>query len=281
MFISGAIPSVVFVLMLLRAPETPRFLFKSGSRDAAFALLSRITGESQARVEIAEIEASLATRGASWRELAQPGVRRALTVGVVLAILVHWSGINTFIDYAPIIFRSAGWKMDAALFSTFVIGLTNVLFTLVSFWVIDRHGRKPLYIVGSLGMTAVLILLVLASALGRFAGMTVLVLMMAYIAFFAACIGPVFWTLVPEIFPNRVRGTAMTIPVLTQWAANAVAVLFFPLAFNRIGKAETFAFLAVMALAQAVFTWRFVPETKNRTLEEIEEQWNDIHPVKR
>ncbi len=281
MFISGAIPSVVFVLMLLRAPETPRFLFKSGRRDEAFALLCRITGESQARLEIAEIEASLAARGASWRELAQPGVRRALTVGVVLAILVHWSGINTFIDYAPIIFRSAGWKMDAALFSTFVIGLTNVLFTLVSFWVIDRHGRKPLYIVGSLGMTAVLVLLVLASALGRFAGMTVLVLIMAYIAFFAACIGPVFWTLVPEIFPNRVRGTAMTIPVLTQWAANAVAVLFFPLAFNRIGKAETFAFLAVMALAQAVFTWRFVPETKNRTLEEIEEQWNDIHPVKR
>ncbi len=202
-------------------------------------------------------------------------------VGFVLAILVHWSGINTFIDYAPIIFRSAGWKMDAALFSTFVIGLTNVLFTLVSFWVIDRHGRKPLYIVGSLGMTAVLAVLVLVSALDWFAGMTVLVLIMAYIAFFAACIGPVFWTLVPEIFPNRVRGTAMTVPVLTQWTANAVAVLFFPLAFNRIGKAETFAFLGVMALAQAVFTWRFVPETRNRTLEEIEEQWNEIHLVKR
>jgi MFS family permease len=96
-----------------------------------------------------------------------------------------------------------------ALFSTFVIGLTNVLFTLVSFWVIDRYGCNPLYIVGSLGMTAVLLLLVLASALGRFAGMTVLVLIMAYMAFFAACIGPVFWTLVQEIFPNRVRGTAM------------------------------------------------------------------------
>ena len=223
----------------------------------------------------------MVARGASWRELAQPGVRRALTVGVVLAILVHWSGINTFIDYAPIIFRSAGWKMDAALFSTFVIGLTNVLFTLASFWVIDRYGRKPLYIVGSLGMTAVLVLLVLASALGQFAGIIVLVLIMAYIAFFAACIGPVFWTLVPEIFPNRIRGTAMTIPVLTQWAANAVAVLFFPLAFNRIGKAETFTFLAVMALVQAGFTWWFVPETKNRTLEEIEQQWNGIPLVER
>ena len=98
-------------------------------------------------------------------------------------------------------------------------------------------------------------------------------LIMAFIAFFAACIGPVFWTLVPEIFPNRVRGTAMIVPVLTQWAANAAAVLFFPVAFNQVGKAPTFAFLGVMALTQALFTWRFVPETRNKTLEEIEEQW--------
>ena len=279
MFISGAIPSVVFVVMLLRAPETPRFLYKSGFPDAAFALLAQISGETQARVEIDEIRDSLAERHASWRELLRPGVRRAVGVGFVLAILVHWSGINTFIDYAPIIFHSAGWKMDAALFSTFVIGVTNVLFTLVSFWVIDRYGRKPLYIVGSLGMTAVLILLVIASALDRFSPMIVLILIMAYIACFAACIGPVFWTLVPEIFPNRVRGTAMTVPVLTQWAANAVAVLFFPVAFHQVGKAPTFAFLAVMALAQAIFTWLYVPETKNKTLEEIEAQWEDLDRV--
>jgi SP family arabinose:H+ symporter-like MFS transporter len=279
MFMSGAIPSVVFVVMLLRAPETPRFLYKAGFPDEAFALLARITGETQAGVEIDEIRDSLVDRDASWRELLRPGLRRALATGFVLAILVHWSGINTFIDYAPIIFKSAGWKMDAALFSTFVIGVTNVLFTLVSFWVIDRYGRKPLYIVGSLGMTAVLMLLVLAAALDRFAGGIILVLIMAYIACFAACIGPVFWTLVPEIFPNRVRGTAMTVPVLTQWAANAVAVLFFPVAFHQVGKAPTFAFLAAMSLAQALFTWRFVPETKNKTLEEIEAQWDAFQPA--
>jgi MFS family permease len=91
--------------------------------------------------------------------------------------------------------------------------------------------------------------------------------------FFSSCIGPVFWTLVPEIFPNYMRGTAMTVPVLTQWVANAAVVLFFPLAFNQIGKAVTFGFLAAMALTQAIFTWFFVPETKNKTLEEIEEFW--------
>ena len=142
MFISGALPSVVFVALLLRAPETPRYLCKSGRCDEAFALLSRITGEARAAIEIAEIQASLAEPKASWRHLAEPGLRRALAVGFVLAVLVHFSGINTFIDYAPIIFQSAGWKMDAALFSTFVIGLTNFLFTLVSFWVINRHGRQ-------------------------------------------------------------------------------------------------------------------------------------------
>jgi SP family arabinose:H+ symporter-like MFS transporter len=274
MFMTGVIPSAVFVLMLLRAPETPRYLFKAGRRQEAFGLLRRISGEAQANVEIAEIEESLATSQGSWRELWQPGIRRALAVGFVLAILVHFSGINTFIDYAPIIFQSAGWKMDAALFSTFVIGCTNFLLTLVSFWVIDRYGRKPLYIVGSLGMTAVLLLLVVAAAMDRFTGVTVLVLVMAFIAFFASCIGPVFWTLVPEIFPNRIRGTAMIVPVLTQWLANAIAILFFPMAFHQIGKVPTFCFLALMAVLQALFTWRFVPETKGRTLEEIEDLWN-------
>jgi MFS transporter, SP family, arabinose:H+ symporter len=284
MFMSGAVPSAVFIAMIWRAPETPRFLCKSGRRDEARALLTRITGEKRAALELGEIEASLAAPAASWREVLTPGLVRALCVGFVLAILVHVSGINTIIDYAPKIMESAGWKIDAALFSTFVIGITNFLFTLISFWVIDRHGRRPLYIVGSLGMTVALAALAVVYALRPFEGVTVagleatgvvvLALMMLFIAFFAACIGPVFWTLVPEIFPNRVRGVAMVVPVLTQWAANAVVVLFFPYAFNQIGKGWTFAFLGAMALAQALFTWRFVPETKGKTLEEIEEQWS-------
>ena len=196
-----------------------------------------------------------------------------MAVGFVLAILVHVSGINTIIDYAPAILRSAGWKLDAALFSTFIVGINNLVFTLVSFWMIDRYGRKPLYIVGSLGMAAALTLLAATVAAGRFQGAVVLILILGYLAFFASCIGPVFWTLVSEIFPNNIRGTAMAVPVLTQWIANAVVVLFFPYAFNQIGKAVTFGFLAVMAIAQAAVTWLWVPETKNKTLEEIERAW--------
>lgn len=274
MFITGVVPSVLFFVLLLRAPETPRYLFLAGRPLEAFTILERISGRETAEFEIAEMRASNAVKKTTWRALWQPGIRRAVVVGFCLAILVHVSGINTIIDYAPAIFKSAGWKIDAALFSTFIVGVTNFAFTLVSFWVIDRYGRRPLYIIGSLGMAVALVLLSLTALTDRFHGAIVLVLILAYLAFFASCIGPVFWTLVPEIFPNYIRGTAMTVPVLTQWIANAVVVLLFPLAFHQTGKAITFGFLAVMALAQALFMWIFVPETRNKPLEEIEEFWN-------
>jgi SP family arabinose:H+ symporter-like MFS transporter len=273
MFITGVIPSLIFFILLLRAPETPRYLFLAGRPQEALAILERISGRETAEFEISEMRAASAAKKTTWRALWQPGIRRAVVVGFCLAILVQVSGINTVTDYAPAIFRSAGWRIDAALFSTFIVGLTNFAFTLVSFWTIDRYGRKPLYIIGSLGMAAALMLLAVTALTGRFHGATVLALILAYLAFFASCIGPVFWTLVPEIFPNYIRGTAMTIPVLTQWVANAVVVLFFPLAFHQIGKAITFGFLAVMSLAQAIFMWLFMPETKNKPLEEIEEFW--------
>jgi sugar porter (SP) family MFS transporter len=275
MFMTGVVPSAIFFLLLLRAPETPRYLFLAGREREGVAILERIAGRARAESEAVEIRASLAEKRHAWVDLLRPGIRRAVVVGFVLAILVHVSGINTIIDYAPAILRSAGWKLDAALFSTFMVGLNNLVFTLVSFWVIDRYGRKPLYIVGSLGMAAALMLLATAVAAGRFQGTVVLILILGYLGFFSSCIGPVFWTLVSEIFPNNIRGTAMAVPVLTQWIANAVVVLFFPYAFNQIGKAITFGFLAVMAIVQAAVTWLWVPETNNKTLEEIERAWEE------
>src|SRR5271157_2403317 len=209
MFMTGVVPSAIFSLLLLRAPETPRYLFLAGREREGLAILERIAGRASAESEAVEIRASLATKRHSWRDLLRPGIRRAVAVGFVLAILVHVSGINTIIDYAPAILRAAGWKLDAALFSTFIVGVNNLLFTLVSFWVIDRYGRKPLYIVGSLGMAAALTLLAATVAAGRFQGAVVLILILGYLAFFASSIGPVFWTLVSEIFPNNIRGTAM------------------------------------------------------------------------
>jgi SP family arabinose:H+ symporter-like MFS transporter len=273
MFMTGVVPSVLFFAMLLFVPETPRFLFMAGKEQDAFRIVERIAGREEAAFEMSEIRASLSRRRTAWRELLCPGVRGAVVTGFCLAILVHVSGINTIIDYAPAILQSAGWKVDAALFSTVIIGATNFAFTFVSFWAIDRYGRKPLYIAGSLGMAASLVLLICSVVTAHFQSTLILAYILAYLAFFSSCIGPVFWTLVPEILPNDLRGTAMVVPVLTQWVANAAVVLFFPLAFNQIGKATTFAFLAIMSLLQALFTWKFVPETKNKPLEEIEEYW--------
>jgi sugar porter (SP) family MFS transporter len=273
MFVTGAVPSALFFLLLLRAPETPRFLVLARRTPEALRLLTRLVGAQEAGTELSEIQASLANAQSRWRDLLDRRVRPALIIGFCLAILIHFSGINTIIDYAPAIFTAAGWKIDAALFSTLIVGATNFVFTVASFWMIDRYGRRPLYIAGSLGMTAALVGLAVICHFDLFRGPIVLALILAYLACFASCIGPVFWTLVPEIFPNHIRGTAMTVPVLTQWVANAVVVLLFPYAFNQLGKAATFSVLAVTALTQAGFTIFFVPETKNRTLEEIASEW--------
>ncbi len=273
MFLTGIVPSAVFFVFVALAPESPRFLALTGELQQAVLILERIGGKESARVQVAEIIATVNKAGQTWRGLLRPGVRRALAVSAGLAVLIHVSGINTIIDYAPAIFQSAGWKVDGALASTFIVGVTEFLFTIVSFWIIDRYGRKPLYIVGSTGMALSLLALLAVVLAGRFHGVIVLTFILTYLAFFASCIGPVFWTLVPEIFPNDVRGMAMTVPVLIQWVANAMVVLVFPYAFHVIGKSITFGFLALMALSQGIFTWLYVPETKNKRLEEIEGYW--------
>ncbi|MES3022465.1 MAG: sugar porter family MFS transporter [Pseudomonadota bacterium] len=273
MFYTGVVPSAMLFVLMLVSPETPRFLASRGRDQEALAVLTRIGGLEQARVQLDEIRASLAPQSAGWSALLAPGVRRPLIVTLVLAILIQQTGINTVIDYSPAIFRSAGFTLDAALFSTFVVGLANFGFTLLSFWVIDRLGRRPLYLVGSIGMALTLAALAGAAWTGHFEGMLVLVLIVLYLFFFAACIGPVFWTLLPELLPNHVRSKAMIVPVLAQWAANAVVVLVFPYVFNRIGSGATFAILAASCAAQALFTWRYVPETRNRSLEEIATAW--------
>lgn len=273
MFISGTIPSLVFFTLLFLVPETPRYLFKKGYKERSYQILVKINGENEAKKAIAQIEKSLTDTNVSFRQLLNPGYRRMMWVGFGLAIFVQVSGINTIIDYAPIILKTAGWKINTALFSTFVIGFVNLIFTLISLWAIDKYGRRPLYIIGSGGMALMLLGMTIANAVGRFEGSLVLILILAFIAFFASCIGPVFWTLVSEIFPNNIRGTAMSVPVFTQWIANALVVMFFPWMLINAGGSITFGFLTLMAILMLLFTIYFVPETKGKSLEEIEKIW--------
>lgn len=272
MFASGVIPSAIFFILLLIVPETPRFLYKIGREDEAFGILKRISGKGDATRSIEEIKESFSEKRVSLREVLKPKYRKMMIVGIGLAIFVQLSGINAIIDYAPRIFRSTGWNIDAALFATFGLGIVNILFTFVSIWAIDRFGRKPLYIVGSAGMAIALMALSIFKAAGHFEGTIVLVICIVYLAFFASCIGPVFWTLVSELFPNKIRGTAMSVPVFVQWFFNGVVVLLFPWMFAGF-PVSSFAILGIMAFAQMLFAYRLVPETKGKSLEEIEKHW--------
>lgn len=274
MFISGAFPSMAFFILLFFVPETPRYLFKSGEEDKAYRILDKIGGEENASLEIEQIRNSLKNSGkVRFRDLLEKGNLKALWVGFGLAVFVQFCGINTIVDYAPIILESAGWKIDAALFATFILGAVFLSFTFVSIWLIEKVGRRILYLVGSAGLTVILLAISYMSVIGKFEGDAALVLIMAFIAFFSACVGPVFWTLVSEIFPNKIRGTAMSIPVFTQWIANAVVVGLFPWMLVNTGSAVTFGILAVCSGLMLIFTYVFVPETKGKTLEEIESIW--------
>ncbi len=273
MFASGAVPSIIFLIALFAIPESPRFLCRIGSREKAFSILESIGGSKNAQKQIAEIEESIYNTKVSFRELFKPGLRKVMLIGFTLAVLVQLSGINIIIDYAPKIFAKAGWKLDAGLFATFGLGFVNFLFTWVSILIIDKFGRRPLYIIGSIGMSLALAGLTIAGLTGNFEGLVVLFLIMLYLASFASSIGPVFWTYLSEIFPNRVRGAAMSIPVFTQWIFNGLVVLVFPSMLHHLHVSLSFVILLIFALMQLIVAIRFMPETKGKSLEEIEKLW--------
>ena len=273
MFATGAIPSVLFLFMLLLVSETPRYLFKVGQIEKARSVLEEIGGARHAEVEIREIEESLKDIPTGYNYLLHPSMRKLMLVSFGLAVLVQLSGINTIIDYAPKIFTTAGWRLDVGLFATFGVGIVNFIFTWVSILIIDKFGRRPLYIIGSAGMSVTLLGLSVLGFLGNFEGIAVLILIVVFIMFFASCIGPVFWTYVSEIFPNKIRGTAMSVPVFTQWIFNALVVLVFPSMLNNLDAGYTFGILFLFAFGQLLFASRFMKETKGKSLEDIEHMW--------
>ncbi len=274
MFATGIIPSVLFFVGLFFIPESPRWLYKAGKKDDSLKVLTGIGGESLAKVEILEIAESLKgdSSSVSMGELFKPSVRKVMLVGFLLAIFVQISGINTIVDYAPKILLAAGVEINNALLQTSMVGLINFIFTFVAIFFIDRIGRRSLYLIGSMGMVITLIMLAISFYL-KMQGVFTLICILLFIAFFASCIGPVFWTLVSEIFPNRIRGKAVAFASFTQWIFNFLVVLLFPHFLASLGGAKTFLFLALMSFLQLLFTYLYVPETKGKSLEEIEQFW--------
>ncbi len=275
MFATGIIPSVLFFVGLFFIPESPRWLYKAGRKEDSLNVLTKIGGEELAKAEIVEIAESLKgySDSVSLAELFKPSTRKVLFTGFILAILVQVSGINTIVDYAPKILLSAGVEIKNALLNTSLIGLINFIFTFIAISLIDKAGRRLLYLIGSAGMVVTLLLLA-GSFFWKMEGIFTLICIMLFIAFFASCIGPVFWTLVSEMFPNRIRGKAVAFASFTQWIFNFLVVLLFPHFLASLGGAKTFLFLALMSLVQWLFTYFYVPETKGKSLEEIEHLWD-------
>ncbi len=275
MFATGLIPSVVFFTGLIFIPESPRWLVKAGFREQAAKVLARIGGEDFAGTEIASIEKSLleTDSGTSLRVLFSPRFRKVVVLGLLLSVFVQITGINTVVDYAPKILMAAGLEIRNALLQTSLIGLVNFAFTFFAVWLIDRLGRKTFYLIGSSGMAITLLMLAAAFHFEMNPLFTTICIML-FIAFFASCIGPAFWTLVAEMFPNRIRGQAVALASFTQWVFNFLVVLFFPYVLDALGGSVTFLFLSAMSVLQLLIARFYIRETKGRSLEEIEHLWS-------
>jgi SP family arabinose:H+ symporter-like MFS transporter len=274
MFGAGALPAIFYLALLFVIPESPRWLCRAGREGEALDVLKKTTGDDgAARTEMACIQDSLRAGRGRMADLLEPSLRKVLVTGIILAVLVQFCGINILFSYTPIMLKKAGWGIDAALFQNFVIGAINVAFTFVGLLAIDRLGRKRLYMIGSAGLTIALSFLSAAFFTDNVRGLPALLAIIAAVAFFAACIGPVFWVLQSEIFPNRVRGAAMSVSIFVNWVANFIVILLFPRFLSGWGGGPSFAFVALMSLLMWVFAWKGVPETKGKSLEEIEQYW--------
>jgi sugar porter (SP) family MFS transporter len=268
------VPSIALIVGMLPLPESPRFWYKLGRSDVARYELQRIYGDGDdARDEEAAILESLSRKQVGLEVLAQPAVRWALFIGIALAVLQQVTGINTVIYYGPQIFEMAGFTSNGtSILAQAVVGVVNVLMTLVAIVWIDRVGRKPLLYAGCAGMFVGLCALAVAFALrgqGGALGPIALVSMMLYVGSFACSLGPVLWVLVSEIYPLQARGLGMSIATLANWVANFFVSQFFLLMIAKLGPSGTFAAYAALCVITIVFVARFVPETKREVLERI------------
>jgi len=273
MYAMGAIPSVFFFLLLLRVPESPRWLVKNGREEEARTVLTRADSAEAAAAGIREIRDTLALEEGSLRELFRPAFRRPLLIAIVLAVFQQITGINAILYYAPRIFEGAGFERMSAIGQSTLVGLVNMLFTVVAIVLADKVGRRPLLLVATGGMGVSLILLGAAFRFPVLPASTLLLIILLYIAFFASAMGPLVWVVMAEIFPIKVRGSAMGLATLILWLADFAVTLTFPVISDRFHPSTAFWLYAGMCALDLVFIWFFLPETKGKTLEEIERRW--------
>lgn len=273
MFGSAALPAFLLLVALFLVPESPRWLAKRGRFDQSLAVLTRINGNTIAEAELAEIRSTLDQESGSLAELFKPGFRAAIIIGVTLAVLGQITGINTIIYYAPTIFLKAGFpKEKSAMLATVLVGATNFVCTLISLYIIDRIGRKPLLLFGAAGMGVSLMLAGLLLPMHTVPAAVKVAVILGYITSFAVGIGGTVWVVISEIFPTKIRGRATSIAVGSVWAACTLVAQTFLWLFEQLGE-RVFWFYALMCVIMFVFVRFVIIETKGRSLEEIEHMW--------
>ena len=273
MFITAVFPALALCLGMIVLPESPRWLARSGQRELALDNFHRLGRGAEAESELREVEQALAEEQEGFGILFQPGFRVAVLVGVGLAIFQQITGINTIIYYAPAILRMSGYpSAKAAILATAVIGVVNVLITIVSMLLVDRLGRRFLLLLGTAGMAVALGLVGMAFH-RQSAGVVVFYEMITYIVFFGIGLGPVVWLLISEVYPTKIRGKAMSLATLSVWGANWVVAVTFLSLIRGAGPAGTFWIFGFICVLSFVFCLAFVPETKGKTLEAIERHW--------
>lgn len=275
MFASEVIPSSLFLILLLFVPDTPRSLMLQNKEDKAYEVLVKVNGKEEGLRVLNEIKGTVVDETSD--HLFSFGWL-IIFIGIALSVFQQFVGINVVLYYAPEIFKKIDPNTDGALLLTIVVGVVNFLFTIIAVNVVDKYGRKPLMIIGAIGMAIAMITLGFVfffEASGHFA----LVCMMIYVASFAVSWGPIVWVLLSEIFPNKIRGKAMAVAVAAQWIANYLVSLTFPMMDDNSFLSEHFNhgfaywIYGLMSLLGAFFVYKFIPETKGKTLEEMENIW--------
>lgn len=279
MFGSESIPAVLLLVLLFLVPESPRWLTKQGQKNKAFEVLSRVDGPEYAQKEMQMIEENISHESGSLSQLFTPGMRVVLLIGVVLAVLQQATGINVFLYFGSDIFdKLGGESIDGALLSQVVVGAVNLLFTVIAIWTVDKIGRKPLMLIGSIGMGVALFAMGTAGYL-QATGTWILAFVLIYIASFALSVGPVVWVILSEIFPTKIRGRAMGIATICLWLANSIVSQTFPMMnenqflIDKFHRGFPFFIYGLMCVVLVAFIAKVLPETKGKTLEEIEKMW--------
>ena len=273
MFWAMTVPAALFFVCSFILPESPRWLASSGKREAALKVFTRMGGKEYAVTELAAIEAASAcqTQEGGYRQLLNPAMYKVLTIGVVMAILQQWCGINVIFNYAQEIFMAAGYGVSDVLMNIVVTGITNVIFTILAMFVVDRWGRKALTLIGSFGL-AVIYTFMGAAYYFHITGVVLLIIVVMAIACYAMTLATVMWVIISEIFPNRIRGVAMSVCTFALWAACFILTYTFPMLNSGLGAAGTFWLYGLICLAGGIFVVFRLPETKGKSLEEIEKE---------